>query len=71
MGNNRQWEIIEANMSWSNMYHFAAAAVWCALGFNVRWLLISRVPEAKDDGVLCLVIVDEGSSFLMTWKKIK
>jgi len=68
MGNNRQWEIIEANTSWSNEYHFAAAAVWCALGFNVR-LLISRVPEAKADGVLCLVIVDEGSSFLMTWKK--
>jgi len=70
MGNKRQWEIIEANTSWSNEYHFAAAAVWCALGFNVR-LLISRVPEAKDDGVLCLVIVDEGSSFLITWKSKK
>lgn len=65
MGNKRQWEIIEANTSWSNEYHFAAAAVWCALEFNVR-LLISRDPEAKVDGVLCLVIVDEGSSFLMT-----
>jgi len=70
MGSKRQWEIIEANTSWSNEYHFAAAAVWCALGFNVR-LLISRFPEAKADGVLCLVIVVEGSSFLMTWKNIK
>lgn len=69
MGNKRQWEIIEANTSWSNEYHFAAAAVWCALGFNVR-LLISRLPEAIADGVLCLVIVDEESSFIMTWKKI-
>lgn len=66
MENKRQWEIIEAYTSWLyDEYHFAVAAVWCVLEFNVR-LLISRVPEAKVDGVLCLVIVDEDSSFLMT-----
>jgi len=65
MENKRQWEIIEAYTSRLYEYHFAAAVVWCVLEFNVR-LLISRVPEAKEDGVLCLVIVDEDSSFLMT-----
>jgi len=65
MENKRQWEIIEAYTSWLYEYHFAAAAVWCALEFNER-LLISRLPEAKADGVLCLVIEDEDSSLLMT-----
>lgn len=65
MENKRQWEIIEAYTSWLYEYHFAAAAVWCVLEFNVR-LLISRVPEVKVDGVLCLVNVDEDSPFLMT-----
>lgn len=61
MENKRQWEIKEAYMSWSFEYHLAAAAVWCALEFNVR-LLISRVPEAKAD----LDIVDEGLFFWVT-----
>lgn len=46
-------------------YHFAAAAVWCALGVdNER--LISRVPEAIDDSVVGLDTEDDASSLVGT-----
>lgn len=51
------------SQSWPDDYHFAAAAVWCALGLDNVRLLISRVPEAIDDGVLGL---DEESFFSLT-----
>lgn len=45
-------------------YHFAAAAVWWALGLLKVRLLMCRVPEAIDEGVLGLGgIEDEESSF--------
>lgn len=51
---------------WVSVYHFAAAAVWCAFGLDNDRLLISRLPEAMDDGVLGLDTEDKASSFVMT-----